>query len=71
MDPFVVKPSKVFTEVLYEGGTDVRFTNKVAFCVRYLCQEAFCVPPILHYEMARAVVDDIQHRDPNERVWMN
>jgi len=71
MDPFVVKPSKVFTEVLYEGGTDVLFTNKVAFCVRYLRQEAFCVPPFLHYEMARAVVDDIQHRDPNERVWMN
>jgi len=71
MDPFVVTPSKVFTVVLYEGGTDVPFTNKVAFCVRYLRQEAFCVPPFLHYEMVRAAGIDIQHRDPNERVWMN
>jgi len=71
MNLFVKKPSKVFTELKNEGDTYVASTDKVAYCVRYLRQEAFCVPPILHYEMVKAVGDDIQHRDPNERVWMN
>jgi len=43
----------------------------VACCVRFLRQEAFCAPPILHYEMVRAVGDDIQHRHYTERKWMN
>jgi len=71
MDPLVTKPRKKFTELLYECDTDVLMTNKIAYCVRFLCQEVFCAPPFLHFEMVRGVGDDIQHRDPNERVWMN
>jgi len=70
MDPLVTKSRKVLTE-LHEGDTDVLMTNRVAYCVRFLRQEVFCAPPILHFEMVRGVGDDIQHRDPNERVWMN
>jgi len=71
MDPLVTKPRTVFTELLNEGDADVRKTNRVANCVSFLRQEVFCAPPILHYEMVRGVGDDIQHRDSNERVWMN
>jgi len=71
VDPLVRKSRKEFPELLYECDTDVLMTNKVAYCVRFLRQEVFCVPPILHFEMVRAVGDDIQHRDPIERVWMN
>jgi len=46
---------------LNEEGYDVLALDRVAYCVRFLRQEAFCVPPILHYEMVRAVGDDIQH----------
>jgi len=71
MDPLVTKPRKEFPELLYECDTDVLMTNKVAYCVRFLRQEVFCAPPIIHFEMVRAVGDDIQHRDPIERGWMN
>jgi len=71
MDPLVRKPRKVFTELLNEVDTDVLMTNTVAYCVRFLRQEVYCAPPILHVEMVRTVGDDIQHRDANERVWMN
>ena len=70
IDPFVTKPHKIFIELVNEGDTGILFTYKVAHCVRYLSQEAFCAPPILHLEMVRGVGDDIQHRDPNEPVWM-
>ena len=39
--------------------------------MRFLPQEAFCVPPFLHYDMVRAVGDDIQHRHVTEREWMD
>jgi len=71
MDPLETKPRESFAELMNEGDTDVVSTNKVAYCVRFLRQEAYCAPPILHYEMVRAVGDDIQHRRPHERVWMN
>jgi len=71
MNPLVRKPRKVITELLNQGDTDVLMKNRVAYCVRFLRQEVFCAPPILHYEMIRDVGDGIQHRDPNERVWMN
>jgi len=71
MDPLVTQPRKILTELLNEGNTDVLMTNRVAYCVRFLRQEAYCSPPILHFEMVRGVGDDIQHRDRNERVWMN
>jgi len=65
------KPHESFAELMNEGDTDVASTNKVAYCVRFLRQEVFCAPPILHYEMVRAVGDDTQHRTPNERTWMD
>jgi len=71
MDPLVRKPRKEFTELLNEGDTDVLMTHKVAYCVRFLRQEVYCAPPILHFEMVRGVEDDIQHRRSNERGWMN
>jgi len=71
MDPFKRKPHEAFTEAVNEENTDVLSTNRVAYCVRFLPQEAFCVPPILHYEMVRAVGDDIQHMHHTERRWMN
>jgi len=71
MDPLVTKPRKEFTELLNDGDTDVLMTNRVAYCVRFLHQEVYCAPPILHFEMVRGVGDDIQHRTLRERVWMN
>jgi len=71
MDPLVTNPRKEFTELLSEGDTDVLMTNRVAYCVRFLRQEVYCAPPILHFEMVRGVGDDIQHRRLNERGWMN
>jgi len=71
MDPIVTSHVHFFTELINEGDTDVLMTNKVAYCVCFLRQEVFCAPPILHFEMVRDEEDDIQHRDPNERVWMN
>jgi len=59
MDPFKRKPHEAFTEAVNEENTDVLSTNRVAYCVRFLPQEAFCVPPILHYEMVRAVGDEL------------
>jgi len=71
MNVFNTKPLKLFTELLNEGDIDVASANRVAYCVRFLRQEAFCAPPVLHYEMLRAVGDDIQHRHLTERTWMN
>jgi len=71
MDPLNTKPRKLFTELLNEGDTGVLLANRVAYCVRFLRQEVFCAPTILHYEMIRDVGDDILHRDFPERVWMN
>jgi len=71
LDLFNTKPLKLFTELLNEGDIDVALANRIAYCVRFLRQEAFCAPPIMYYEMVRAVGDDIQHRRPHERVWMN
>jgi len=66
-----MKPLRLFSELVNEGYTEVLVTNKVAYCVSFLRQEVFCAPPFLYFEMFRGVGDDIQHRDPNERVWMN
>jgi len=71
LDPLVRKPREAFAEAINEENIDVLSTNRVAYCVRFFPQEVFCVPPILHYEMVRAVGDDIQHRSANERDWMN
>jgi len=71
MDPLLKKPRKIFTELLNEGNAAFLLKSKVAYCVRFLRQEVFCAPPILHFEMVRGVGDDIQHRVPSERVWMD
>jgi len=71
MDPLKTKPLASFAELVNEGDTEVLSTNKVAYCVSFLRQEVFCAPPFLHFEMVRGVGDDIQHRRPKERVWMN
>jgi len=71
MTTLVAKPRETFTETVNEENIDVLSTNRVAYCVSFLPQEAFCVPPILHYEMIRAVGDDIQHIRVSERKWMN
>jgi len=65
------KPRESFAELMNEGDTDVASTNNVAYCVRFLRKEAYCAPPFLHYEMVRAVGDDIQHRHVTESIWMN
>jgi len=70
MHQLLSKPQETFTEAVNEENIDVLSTNKVAFCVRFLPQEAFCIPQILHYEMVRAVGDDIQHMHRTEREWM-
>jgi len=71
MDAFVAKPLKTFSEAVNEENIDVLSTNKVAYCVRFLPQEAFCVPPNLQCEMVWAVGDDIEHRIRIERDWIN
>jgi len=71
MDPFVVKPHELFTEAVNEENVDILSTNKVAYCVRFLPQEAFCVPPFLHYDMIRAVRNATHHMHRAERLWMN
>jgi len=70
-DPLKHKPQSTCTNGLNENETDVLALNSVAYCVRFLRQEVFCVPPFLHYEMARAFRDDIHQRDMNERKWMD
>ena len=39
-------------------------------CV-FFVRKFFCAPPHLHFEMVRGVEDDIQHRRPTERRWIN
>jgi len=71
MDQLNTKPHESFAELMNAGDTDVASTNKVAYCVKFLRQEAYCAPPILHYEMVRAIEDDIRHRRFHESFWMN
>jgi len=68
--PFKIQPRESFVELLYEEDTDVLSSNKVAHCVRFLRQEAFCAPPILHYEMVREVEGDFRHRYPEVFTWL-
>jgi len=70
MDPMATLSREEFAESLNES-TDVLASSNIAFCVRFLRQEVFCAPPILHFEMVRAVGNDIQRRDGMERKWMN
>ena len=71
MNPLIHKPQLAFANGLNENETDVLALDSVAYCVRFLRQEAFCVPFVLHYEMARAFRDDLHHRGIHERKWMD
>ncbi|XP_052775241.1 uncharacterized protein LOC128213514 [Mya arenaria] len=71
MDPLDTEHHKPLCTTSVVNNDDVLLTNKTALCVRYLRQEAFCAPPILHYEMVRGLGEDINHRNVNERYWMN
>ncbi|WAR20107.1 hypothetical protein MAR_001945, partial [Mya arenaria] len=70
MDPLDKEHHKPLCTTSVVDNDDVLLTNKTALCVRYVRQEAFCAPPILHYEMVRGLGEDINHRDRNERKWM-
>ncbi|XP_052775240.1 uncharacterized protein LOC128213513 [Mya arenaria] len=70
MDPLDTEHHKPLCTTSVVNNDDVLLTNKTALCVRYLRQEAFCAPPILHYEMVRGLGEDINHRHIDER-WMN
>ncbi|XP_052776035.1 uncharacterized protein LOC128213953 [Mya arenaria] len=71
MEPLDTEHHKPLCTTSVVNNDDVLLTNKTALCVRYLRQEAFCAPPILHYEMVRGLGEDINHRDHTERIWMN
>jgi len=71
MDAFVAKPHEAFAELMNDGDPAVAISIKVAFCVQFLYQEAYCAPPMLHYEMVRTVGNDMQHRRFTERYWMD
>ncbi|XP_052776030.1 uncharacterized protein LOC128213949 [Mya arenaria] len=71
MNPFNTEHYKPLCTTSVVNNDDVLLTNKTALCVRYSRQEAFCAPPILHYEMVRGLGEDINHRKVNERDWMN
>ncbi|XP_052775246.1 uncharacterized protein LOC128213515 [Mya arenaria] len=71
MDPLDTKHHKPLCTTSVVNNDDMLLANKTALCVRYFRQEAFCAPPILHYEMVRGIGEDINHRDIKERCWMN
>jgi len=65
------KPSKTFCEYTVQNYSHGQLTKKLAFCVRFLREEKFCAPRFLWCEMYRAVGDDVDHRDSDERHWMD
>ena len=65
------KLSKKFCEYTVQNDSHEQLTKKLAFCVRFLREEKFCAPRFLWCEMYRAVGDDVDHRDVNERDWMD
>jgi len=71
VDPFKYKPHDTFAKALNEEDSDVLALDHVAYCVCFLRQEVFCVPPFLHNKMVRAIEGDNQQRVLNQRRWMN
>jgi len=69
--PYKDELSKAFCEYTVQNDSHMQLTKKLAFCVRFLREEKFCAPPFLWCEMYRAVGDDIDHRNDNERDWMD
>jgi len=69
--PYNEKLSKAFCEYTVQNYSHDQLTKKLSFCVRFLREEKFCAPRFLWCEMYRAVGDDVDHRDINEREWMD
>jgi len=69
--PFKDELSEAFCEYTVQNDSHEQLTKKLAFCVRFLREEKFCAPRFLWCEMYRAVGDDVDHRDHNERQWMD
>jgi len=65
------KLSKAFCEYTVQNDKHDQLTKKLAFCVRFLREEKFCAPRFLWCEMYRAVGDDVDHRNVNQRQWMD
>jgi len=69
--PYRDNLSESFCKYTVQNDSQEQLTKKLAFCVRFLREEKFCAPLFLWYEMYRAVGDDVDHRHPNERQWMD
>ncbi|XP_052791912.1 uncharacterized protein LOC128226054 [Mya arenaria] len=65
------KPDDLLIESTTDDWNYDTVIRKVALCVTFKDSDIFCVPPILLYEMNRAVNDDAQHRTREERFWMD
>jgi len=70
-EPANDKLPKKFCEYTVQNDSHEQLAKKLAFCVRFLREEKFCAPQFLWCEMYRAVGDDVDHRDFNERHWMD
>jgi len=69
--PHNEKLSEAFCKSTVHVEIHEQLTKKLAFCVRFLREEKFCVPLFLWCEMYRAVGDDVDHRDKDELKWMD
>jgi len=69
--PYKDELSKAFCEYTVQNDSHKQLTKKLAFCVRFLREEKFCAPRFMWCEMYRAVGDDVDHRDRNDRQWMD
>ncbi|XP_052818347.1 uncharacterized protein LOC128244374 [Mya arenaria] len=65
------EPHELISESTMNDWNYDTVIRKVALCVRFTRLEAFCVPPILLYEMNRAMNDDVQYRKGSEHLWMD
>jgi len=71
IEPYYNKLSKAFCEYTVQNDSHEQLNKKLAFCVRFLREEKFCAPRFLWCEMYRAVGNDVDHRNVNERQWMD
>ncbi|XP_052776642.1 uncharacterized protein LOC128214288 [Mya arenaria] len=63
--------SELLSEITMTDWNYDSIIRKVALCVRFTRSEAFCVPPILLYEMNRAMHDEVQQRTGSDEFWMD
>jgi len=69
--PYNEELSDTFCEYMSQNDNPETWTKKLTFCVRFLREEKMCVPQFLWNEMNRAVGDDVDRRNYNEREWMD